>query len=70
MLWTYFSVVRFALFDMFDIYVYFYIFQGGFEVLKLQYLSFCMCAPLSEAYSESTQTSKMALYAESFILDA
>ena len=55
---------------MFDIYVYFYIFQGGFEVLKLQYLSFCMCAPLSEAYSESTQTSKMVLYAESFILDA
>ena len=32
-----FSVVRVILFNMYKIYQRFYLFQGGFEVLKLQY---------------------------------
>ena len=43
----------------------FYIFQGGFEVLKLQYFKHLFLLPFSEAYSAATQTSKMELYPES-----
>ena len=40
-------------------------FQGGFEVLKLQYFKFLCVLPLSEAYSESSKTSEMDLFVES-----
>ena len=42
----------------------FYIFQGGFEILKLPYFKFLRVLPLSEAYSELTQTSEMEFFAK------
>ena len=42
----------------------FYIFPGGFEILKLPYIKFLRVLPLSEAYSELTQTSEMEFFAK------
>ena len=53
------SVVRIVLFNIYKIYKRFYIFQGSYNILN-----FC-ALPLSEAYSKSTQTSKMELFAGS-----
>ena len=60
-----FSVVRVVLFNIHKIYKRFYIFQGGFGVLKLQYFKLLCVLPLSETYSEPTQTSEMELSLES-----
>ena len=43
-------------------------FQGVFEVLKLQYFKFLRVLPLSELYSEPSQTSQMEFYTENRIL--
>ena len=59
-LWAYF-----LLFSIYKLYKHFYIFQESFQVFKLQCFKFQCMLPLSEAYPEPTQTSKMELFAES-----
>ena len=50
-----------------NIHIHFYIFQGDFKVLKLQCFKLLCGLPLSEAYSEPSQTSKMQLFDENVL---
>ena len=59
------SLVRAVLHNIYKIYKRFYIFQGGFEVLKLQSLKLLCVLLLPGPYSEPTQISVMELFAKS-----
>ena len=59
-----FFVVRVVLVNTYKIYKRFYDFQRDFEILKLQYINLLCVLPLSEAYSEPSQTCEMELFAE------
>ena len=60
-----FSIIRIFLINSHKICKNLYIFQRGFEVLKLQYFKPLCVLPMPEANSEPNQTSEMELFAES-----